>query len=538
MKNLIYKNIFILNIALLILGTPRISNAVLIPSAGTESETTITAQLMSNDGIYFPPNPSTLVTAGTASYATAVSTDPDFFESEINLGNSDRTINSHSSSSSSSVFLNLDANISNGGVLNDPAAIATFQSQHYTAAKSSSLDPLFSRAATISQGLISNFLIQNTFTDDTFPPPNSFNPLLNLTWDIDKLKMKSEAASSLSYMRDTIEIVQQSGGKTKTTTIGFVSLLENGKESTMYLGDSSSQAIKNWFDTNINRIDDQLILKENPGNLSVSVPLLDEFINPQQSLILHLKNTHIELSYEAPPRATFQVGQSIGHEIVGESQKFQMHWDKTNNTLYFDRLPINIKDKYKNDPLNGGYIEIDPLTHFASIEGREYFSGTEIRLLDRRGNVLYRASLPTLVFEGSIFQSQGFNMFAPILNVLEANLDVSSWLQDYFKEISFESILLPELFLGFEQTKIGSDIWDQNFNTPVNAILSFSGPKPSTVPEPTTLVLFILGFMYLILMEIKYCSRVFIKTSPNSPYNHPSGGNIPVVASIAALIPR
>ncbi|QBQ53958.1 hypothetical protein [Nitrosococcus wardiae] len=524
---LIYKNIFILNIALVILGAPKTTNAVLISSAETESKTTITAQLIGGgpyiirnsdgnlnieNGIYFPPNSSPLLNAGTASYTNAVSTYPGYSKSEINFADSGEIINSHFSSGR--VFLNLDANISNNVNFNNPVTVATFQSEHRTTAESSSLKPLFSRSATISEGLVSNFLMQNAFTTNTFLPFKSFSPFLNLNWDIDRLKIKSEPTSALSYMRDTVEVVQQSGEQTKTTTIGFISFLENGKESTIYFEDPTSKIIENWFNTNIDRDDNQLILKRNPDNLSVSVPLLDDFLSPQQNLILNLKNTHIELSYEAPPRAALQVGQSIGHKIVGESEEFQMHWDKTENILYFDRLPINITKKYKKDPLNGGYIEIDPLIHFASLDGREYFSGTEIRLVDRMGNVLYRASLPTLVFEDEIFQSQGFNMFAPILNISEANLNLSSWLQDYFKEITFDSMLLPELFLGFDQTKIGSDIWNQNFNTPVSAILSFSGPEPSTVPEPTTLLLFSLGFIYLIFMEMR---MLFTDTPKNIP---------------------
>ncbi|MGR6034652.1 MAG: hypothetical protein ACU4EQ_10580 [Candidatus Nitrosoglobus sp.] len=482
-----------LSIVLLLIFS-RLTNAGLIPSAETESKITITAQITGggysdNNGIYLVPSPSTLVGAYTTTYTNAISMNPILPRTEIASGALGQTINVHAASSSSSVSLNLGTNITTGGIDNDPATIAIFQGEHSTFAAALSPQPLFSKAGAASQGFISNFIIQNAFTSDNFPPSNSFNPSLNLTWGIDQLKIKSEPTTALAYMRDTMEIMQYSGGKSTTTTIGFISSSENGKESTQYFEYPTTKTIEDWFNTNVESTPNQLILKDAPDNFSISIPLLDEFLNPQQHLALSLQNDHTEFSYEAPPRATIQVGEEIGHALFNSPSESQMHWDKERNLLYFDPLPINGIGKYQDDPLNGGYIKIDPLIHFASLDGREYFSGNELKLIDKFGDILYKASLPTLVFEDDLSQLQGFNMFAPILNILEAYPDSSAWLQNYFKEINFESALLPELFLGFNQQKLGTNIWKQSFDTGITTMLSFSGPRILKVTEPSSLLL-------------------------------------------------
>src|SRR5699024_6102845 len=128
--------------------------------------------------------------------------------------------------SSSSISLNLGTSITTGGIDNDLATIAIFQGKHSTYAAAFSAQPLFSKAGAVSQGIISNLIIQNNFTSDSFPPPDAFNPALNLTWDIDKLKIRSEPTTALAYMKDTMEIVQRSGGRSTITTVGFITFSE------------------------------------------------------------------------------------------------------------------------------------------------------------------------------------------------------------------------------------------------------------------------------------------------------------------------
>lgn len=505
LKNLI-KNI-LLSITIL-LTFSGLANAGLIPSAQTESKITITAQLTEgklsdSNGIYFVPNPSTLVGAYTASYTNAIGMNFIPPRTEVDSGMLGETINIHAAFSSSSTSLNLGTGIITGDIDNDPATVAIFQGEHSTYAAALSPQPLFSKAGAVSQGIISNLIIQNNFTSDNFPPADAFNPALNLTWDIDKLKIKSEPTTALAYMKDTMKIVQSSGGRSTITTIGFITFSENGKESTRYFEYPTTQTIEDWFNENVESTSNQLSLNDNSDNFSISIPLLDEFLNPQQYLALSLQSDHAEFSYEAPPRATIQVGEKIGHDLFNSPNRSQMHWDKGSNLLYFDPLPISSINKYQYDPLNGGYIEIDPLIHFASLNGREYFSGNELRLINKTGNILYKASLPTLVFEDDLFHLQGFNMFAPILNILEAYPDSSSWLQNYFKEINFQSALIPELFLGFDQQKLRANVWDQSFDTDITAMVSFGGSKIQKVTEPSSLLLLSYFLIYLGFYRLK-----------------------------------
>lgn len=141
-------------------------------------------------------------------------------------------------------------------------------------------------------------------------------------------------------------------------------------------------------------------------------------------------------------------------------------------------------------------LEIDPLQLITSYDGREYFAGKELRLVDKNGNVLYRASLPNLVFDDRLFESQGFNMFAPILNILEADENNSNWLRDYLSKTGLDSLLLPELFIGFDPVDNAGNIWKHNFNAAAKTILSFGGAPltaPTAVPLPNSFILFALG---------------------------------------------
>ena len=185
-----------------------------------------------------------------------------------------------------------------------------------------------------------------------------------------------------------------------------------------------------------------------------------------------------------------------------------MEWAE-NGILTFDPIPINLlndrptdrfNEKYLNDPLNGGFLEIDPLKLLTDTDGRKYFTGDQIRLVDKDKNLLFKASLPSLVFDDGLFGQQGFNLFAPILNILEANTGTSQWLQDYISKTSIDSLLLSELFIGFNPTGGDVSFWNQDFSAPAKAFLSFSG-IPSNVPEPLTIYLVTVGLIILVLAK-------------------------------------
>jgi hypothetical protein len=164
-------------------------------------------------------------------------------------------------------------------------------------------------------------------------------------------------------------------------------------------------------------------------------------------------------------------------------------------------LANNLGQSFFNDPLNGGYLKIDPLQRMTDASGQSYFSGDTVSLLDKSRDVLFTASLPGVVFDDALFTKQGFNLFAPILNILDANSSTSPWLQDYLSNITIDSLLLPELFIGFNLLNVNGELWQQNFDTPVTSLLSFSGvplKTSATVAEPSKVILLILSLLIIV----------------------------------------
>ena len=249
-------------------------------------------------------------------------------------------------------------------------------------------------------------------------------------------------------------------------------------------------------------------------------------------ITINFQNAHTELSDEAPPRAVQQVGEKAGYSGTGSSPPALLHCDKENNRLTFERLPINsladletdgIEQKYSGDPLEGGFLEIDPLVRFMSLDGREYFSGetenSQIRLLDRQEKVLFSATLATLVFEDDV-SDQGFNLFAPILDILEADTSHSPWLQDYFTRLGAESSIIPELFVGFDiANTASSNPWESSFNRPVRAALSFGGvltvPEISRAAASTALALLV-GGLLLVGELSRHARQLEVRVSTSS----------------------
>lgn len=274
---------------------------------------------------------------------------------------------------------------------------------------------------------------------------------------------------------------------------GFFSFLENGNQSIGFFGDNAvTELIQNWFSANTEQTEHQVNLIQNPSSLSVNVylPVHDT------PFWLGITNTHTEYSAEAPTVATNQVADKIGY--LASDNGNQIHWDASTGLLSFDRLPINtigslINQADSTEPLLTGYLEIDPLQFITQLDNKEYYAGKNVRLVDEYGNILYEASLPSIVFDDSLFAKQGFNLFAPILNVLAADTSTSNWLDNYLSKSQINSLLLPELFIGFNPNIIDNNIWSGNFDAPVSAFLSFTGIAP--ISEPSTLWLLFIGIL-------------------------------------------
>lgn len=391
----------------------------------------------------------------------------------------------------------------------DDSTQTYFQTAFSTRVETLTTGPLFSKASANGQGLVISTVSPDAQT-------------LNFTWEWEKsnpFTIQTNPTASFSYVTDVINVVQLSptSSLAKTTTIGFRISMENGKVTTHFTDYSRYSNgtvvndikgdIEQWFGTKINdMIPGQVTLKDDAGSLTVEIPLLQNLSN--NFTILAIENLHEELSIEAPPRATNQVDENAGSL---DDNGAQLSWDADTGTLTIapvvidllnDRSSNRFNDKFADDPLNGGFLEIDPLQWVKDADGRKYFTGDQVRLLDKDNNVLFRASLPSLVFEDELFELQGFNLFAPILNILETNTGTSQWLQDYTSKISIDALLLPELFIGFDPMGMGSgdSFWNKNFSTSARAILSFSG-IPSNIPEPLSIYLVMIGLIALMIFR-------------------------------------
>ena len=439
----IYSAILFQIITLAMLAMPLQAQESLIPIATTSSDMILTFTIDGSvplDGI---------AVAKTDTLATAVSSNPGTLEHPA-----------------------IHTSIAEAGVdiRNYSSTIAIFHTVSATGAESVSIEPLFSRAIAVIQSYVASLIAPLV------------NTPMNVNWTFNTLNLYAGSTSAFTYMANIIDIIQQSATELKSISIGFFSFLENGKQSTGFIGDSTLvTALKNWFDNNVIQVGDQVSLKPQAQDFNIKIPL----IVSEDPLLLTINNTHTELSYEAPPIAINQIGEKAGH-IPSLGENNALHWDVATGTLSFDRLAINtltnaLNKEYPDDPLRGGFLEIDPLQLISSDTGHQYFSGKELRLIDNQGAVIYRASLPSLVFDDTLVAKQGFTIFAPILNVLEANPNASIWLQNYLAKNNPSSIFLSELFIGFAIKPSVGDIWQKNFDTSVTSVLSFSGVIPDSV---------------------------------------------------------
>ncbi|MBN2700630.1 MAG: hypothetical protein ACPW60_03645 [Methylohalobius sp. ZOD2] len=463
----------------------------LAPYASTESVFTILATLQNPQNALYLDYSRAFSNAQTFSYANANS-------AYFNYPNAP---NGHVAAGSSSVDVSPIPFPYNGGV-----NIATISTAHKTDAIAYSSEPLIAKAVTGSQGGVTGIGVQ---TDATCQPETDTNSLLNIAWNAHQLDLQAHPTVAFAVMRDTVNVVQQVGDQVSIDTVGFVIYVENGKTTRIPIGSPSNhQSIEDWFQQNLSQSDEGVSLNGNPAPLNVPVVLMDP-CNPQNSTLLSIQNTHTEGSYEVPPRAVPQVAEKAGYVPPTPDPGPNIHWNPNTNRLSFDPVPINVLTggpRYQNDPLNGGTLEIDPLLHFTDHDGREYFTGDELRILDKDGNLLLQTTLPTLVYEDTLEDEQGFNLFAPILNIEQAQKGISDWLDDYLSELTPDSELIPELFVGLDFTD--EDLWEEVFSQPAKVVLSFTGL--SQVPAPNPLALLLIG-LFLLLQERRLSHKGNIK---------------------------
>ena len=223
--------------------------------------------------------------------------------------------------------------------------------------------------------------------------------------------------------------------------------------------------------------------------------------------------SHLEYSSETPIAAVERVAEQVGS--AGVSSK--VNWDAASQSLTFEPLLIDVlsddnrlvvQDELLHDPLAGGFLEIDPLVFAGVIDGNRYFRGNQIRLVDTEGRTLMWADMPIALFDNTLFDLQGFNFFAPLMQT-NVNWQFDSiWLDWLGDKLTANELFAPELFLGFDLpwTDDG-ELWNTNFEVAPRAVLSFPGvPLEASVapvipvPAPAAAWLLILGWGLFVII--------------------------------------
>ena len=380
-----------------------------------------------------------------------------------------------------------------GGALAPGEPLVIFHGSHATAALTTASEPLFARAATISQGVLDGVILKA-------PGPVG----VEVAWDLELLGLTAIPTAALAYVSDRVELFHVTAtGTERIGEAGFRVWLEDGEATLQVMDGAGSFSLTA-------PLGEQLELPTG-GLMTVSLPLPAGV----ESLALRVVNTHAEVSVAAAPRATVPVLTGAGYLSQSVSAPDReaplMYWDPEMGSLGFDPIPIlwseGVLTPGADDPLFSGQIEITGLHWVGSTDGRFYFAGGTLTLRDRFGTPLLSVSLPSLVFEDSLFAFQGLNGFAPILQMLEVQTHSSDWLNGFIDLMGLTAPYLPEIFLGFDHLALGDDLWTHPFDVPVYGLLSFVGAAPpldldgasQAVPLPGTVSLLAVGLALMMI---------------------------------------
>jgi hypothetical protein len=472
--------------ALLFLGAGRTGHPspLFVPIAQTITGITVTATL---EGTTILASPDAYSYAVTTFGATSVASNR-VPQHTVQIGSADGSANATAAPV-------LTSGAQAGGAI----AIATMHTAGSTLAEAATPQALFARSASFSAAGVSGVQVS----------PGS-SPVLNLSWNVASLALQSQPTASFSFVQNMVTVFQTPVGSTVsapvTTSVGLALLGENGLTSVLALDAPGTQSISDWMSGNLAQSGGIVSLIPNAApDFTVAVPLGTGSAGGSdgtQSYQLEVRVTQTAYSTEAPPAATQRVAEQAG----ATTSEPTMRWDAENGTLTFARLPINILSNggadaidpiYGNDPLAGAYLDIGTLRYLREANGRTYFAGHRLTITSADGEVLFAASLPSIAFDDSFFSSTGFDLFAPILEILQEDAAHSAWLRAFDARNTIDSWYLPELFIGFTPPGDGN-FWADSFRAVPTAVLSFSGPR-TAIPAPSTVSILCVGLAGLTL---------------------------------------
>jgi hypothetical protein len=369
-----------------------------------------------------------------------------------------------------------------------PAEIGRIALQHGTVASAGPGEGLFARVRVTGTASLAGLVVE--------PIAPDLPALVHLDWRVSGLGIGSRAATSLARLSQVVTLTGQplAGGPGGRLDAGFLLVGERGGIAGGVL-DGAGGGVGNWL---------QGVLSLGPATvpgLSLAFP-----VDPTGPSVITLSLEHLEESAQAPPAAAPRTGPQAGFSgdgaLPGERGGPRAHWDAASGTLRLDPLPIDslspggqagIAPTYAADPLAGGSLLIDPLSLVWGVDGRRYFTGGGVTLLGAAGEPLFWASLPGMVWDEALADSQGYRLFAPLLNTAYLDAGASPWLQDFRLRGDFGSGLLSELFLAIDLPRApGADPWALDFSVPAAGVLSLAG-RPIPMPGPSTLLVLALG---------------------------------------------
>lgn len=456
-----------------------VAHALPIPAASTSSKLNLMVGL---SNVELQPDSYIITTPSSITEAATVAINP-----LPGLSGHLARADAHAGISAASI-------LKTGGTITSVQPVFDIEMRHQTLAESWWPGPLAARAKAVSEAGFSDFVI-------TAKPGAE----LTLGWNLELLNLDTTPLASLSLMQHAVSIaVTPLNGEstiTKTITLGLSALSQDGETRWQATDTPGSADIGDWLTDALGKGD--ALAAATAGGPTVTI-LLDTVqargSSGEQKLTIDVDVTHKEYAIEAPLAPVKRVAEQAGS---GDSDAM-VHWDAGKRQLTFDVLPLNVLlDAWENpitglgeaDPLSGGYLEIDPLTYIGNFDGSGYFdSKGSIRLRTRDGQVAMEAALQGLIYDERLYESEGFNVFGPLLQTTPFIDFNSQWLLAFYERLNSESLYLPELFIGIEPEngltrEVGALNWSEDFSANVHATLSFAGIQPVGLPGSAALLL-------------------------------------------------
>jgi hypothetical protein len=399
---------------------------------------------------------------------------------------SGRTASAHSADASASVRATELAPEGTASRTSAAVPLLAIEASHGTATEAFTAAPYFARAVADSRTDWSTTLAMAERSGGAPAATTASGPSLAFDWRFNALDLATHSFNAIALIRHRLSVEQHAGDATRVDQLGFDIQILNGRIA-IHSSGTVPFAATDWLTTNLSTYRGLVGLWEPPKTrLGVTVPLLEMGDGPADALRIDVRVAHEEISREIPPVAAPLSGPTAGKAVLRDGAISPvLRWDPATGLLSVGTIPVTQRWDTDGsalpppgpgqDAVHGGVIEIDPLAYLGEAAGLRYFAGDDLRLRGTDGRLLLRAAVPTLVYDPSLEGLQGFTFFAPIMSVIDAELDSSPWLRAFLDNLDFSTPAAPTLALGTPTAKALD--WERGFSVGVNGVLSFAGPE-------------------------------------------------------------